>query len=78
MPVSASTVTLARNAHTPTHQAAALTLAVRLRDTASELAGFQDGAELPPQLELDVAANLAAADGLLARALQVIEASRPR
>ena len=32
-------------------------------------------AELPAQLELDVAANLAAAEGLLARATQAIEAA---
>jgi hypothetical protein len=42
-----------------------------------ELAGFLDGADLPPELELDVAANLAAADGLLVRAIQAIEAAGP-
>ena len=39
---------------------------------------FLDGAELPGELELDVAANIAAAEGLLARAVTAIEAAGPQ
>jgi hypothetical protein len=37
--------------------------------------GFLDGADLPAELELDISANVAAADGLLARAVTSIEIS---
>jgi hypothetical protein len=44
----------------------------------AELAGFLDsGADLPAQIELDVSASLAAADGLVTRAVVAIEAAGP-
>jgi hypothetical protein len=75
MPVSTHTATPASNGHTRTSTAHAL--AVRLRDRAAELAGFLDSAELSAQLELDVAANLAGAFGMLAKAECAIEAAGP-
>jgi hypothetical protein len=74
MPTLTATLT---NGHAPTRPATAHTLAVRLRDRAADLAGFLDGAGLPAELELDVAANLAAAEGLLAKAEKAIEAAGP-
>jgi hypothetical protein len=63
------------NGHARARTSTAHTLAVRLRDRAAELAGFLDGADLPAELHLDVAANLAAAEGMVVRATKAIEAA---
>jgi hypothetical protein len=52
-------------------------LAGRLCDRAAEVAGFLDSAELPAGVELDVAACIAAADGLLSQAMKAIENAGP-
>jgi hypothetical protein len=75
MPASTLPTTALANGHAARRPSTPLAFAVRLRDHAAELAGFLDGAELPAQLELKIAANLAASEGLLARATQAIEAA---
>jgi hypothetical protein len=78
MPSTLLTVaTSTTNGHAPRRHSTACVLAHRLLDRAAELAGFLDGAVLPPDLELEVAAGCAAADGLLARAVGMLEAAGP-
>jgi hypothetical protein len=76
MPASNLTIPLA-NGHAAARTSTARARALRLLDRVQDLVGFLDAAELPAELDLDVAANLAAADGLLARAVQAIEAVGP-
>ena len=52
-------------------------LASHVEARAAELAGFLDGADLPAELELDVMASLAAADGLLAVAMRQLAEAGP-
>ncbi len=69
--------TPASNGHT-TRTSTALTIAERIRDRAAELAGFLEGSTtLPAEVALDVAANLAGAEGMLIRAVQAIERVGP-
>jgi hypothetical protein len=66
------------NGHTNARISTAHALALHRRDCAGELAGFLDGALLPADLELDVAANLAGALGMLDRAARAIETAGPQ
>jgi hypothetical protein len=68
---------LASEDQQPRRPSTARAFAVRLRDGTAELAGFLDVAELPAELELDIAAHLAAADGLVERAVNAIETAGP-
>jgi hypothetical protein len=65
-------------ADSPSLNLEARALAHRLLDQVQNLLAFLDGAVLPGELELDLAANIAAAEGLLARAVTAIEAAGPQ
>jgi hypothetical protein len=77
MPSTFTTGAPSTNGQTAPRTSTARGLAHCLLDRAAELAGFLDGADLPPELELDVSASIAAAEGLLARAVTAIEAGAP-
>ena len=75
-PISASSFpAMLANGHTNARISTAHALALRLRDQAAEQAGFLASAELPAELGLDVAANLAADEGMPVRAAKATGAA---